>query len=528
MVCIGYQETVAMLRSIFLISVIVVSIAFTALSGAWAEKPNTRSPFVSGAELGVSPATTLRVGSMQAEPQRYWANGKVDGLLTMDLEILATVADAAGFEVILSKLNWTQQQEDLLSGKIDVALGAYKPDFGDARFYYSIPYRQTSMAFYIRADDKEGYDLNDVITMAQESNKFRLGLVAGQSFQDSGVYRAFESAARERRLVVAQDLEENLKNLADGRIDGFIGERLVTTAAAIEMKLSSILHETVLPGTWNVYAVFSRTTVTQEMVDRFNSAIKATANSGELKTIIHRNVFSVIATYFFNSILFFSLDVVGTIAFAISGVLIAYRERFSIVGAFVLSALPAVGGGVLRDLIFDRHPIGVLSSPLYLCLVGFTVLMGLAIIRLVQMLQRRRYWFDAGIKFPAFVNIKNIYECSDAIGLGAFTVSGVALAVSVGAHPLWLWAPISATLSAAGGGILRDIVRQSGRIDTLKTEFYAEVPIIWGVLFSLFIIAQPELVNPGIFVVAIVIMLFGAMLTRLAALWFGIRAIRFW
>ena len=107
-------------------------------------------------------------------------------------------------------------------------------------------------------------------------------------------------------------------------------------------------------------------------------------------------------------------------------------------------------------------------------------------------------------------------------------MSGVALAVSVGAHPLWLWAPISATLSAAGGGILRDIVRQSGRIDTLKTEFYAEVPIIWGVMFSLFIMVQPTVVDPRIFFVAIVIMLFGAMLTRLAALWFGIRAIRFW
>ena len=144
------------------------------------------------------------------------------------------------------------------------------------------------------------------------------------------------------------------------------------------------------------------------------------------------------------------------------------------------------------------------------------------------MLQRRRYWFDAGIKFPAFVNIKNIYECTDAIGLGAFTVSGVAVAVFVGADPLWLWVPISATLSAAGGGILRDIVRQSGRIETLKTEFYAEVPVIWGTLFSLFILVQPALVVPETFVMAIIIMLFGAMLTRLAAVWLGIRAVRYW
>ncbi len=465
---------------------------------------------------------------MQTEALQYPAAARAEGLRTMDLEILTTVAHAAKMDVVLTKLNWTQQQEALLSGRIDLAFGAYQPDFGDARFHYSIPYRQAFMALYIRADDKGRYDLSDVITLLRDNKTLRLGLVAGQSFQDSRVYRAFESAARERRLVIAQDLEENLKNLAEGRIDGFIGERLGTAASAVRMKLSPILHETVLPGTWNVHAVFSKITVTPDTVERFNAAIKATTKSGEMKTIIHRNIFSVIATYFFSSIIFISLDIIGTIAFAISGVLIAYRERFSIVGAFVLSALPAVGGGALRDLIFDRNPIGVLSTPLYLCLVGVTVLIGLAVIRLVQMLQRRRYWFDAGIKFPAFVNIKNIYECTDAIGLGAFTVSGVAVAISVGADPLWLWAPISATLSAAGGGILRDIVRQSGRIDTLKTEFYAEVPVIWGTLFSLFIMVQPTLVVPELFVAAIAIMLFGAMLTRLGALWLGIRAIRFW
>ena len=517
-----------MLRSVALTVIILVSIALAALSGAWADKPNSRSPVVIGADRGDFPQITLRVGSAPTVALQNSSAAESGGLRTMDMEIVSTVARAARIDIVFTKLNWTQQQEALLSGRLDLAFGAYKPDFEDERFHYSIPYRQARMALYIRDDDKDRYDLSDVITLLGENNTLRLGLIAGQSFQDSRVYRAFESAARERRLVVAQNLEENLRNLAEGRIDGFIGERLGTAASAVKMNLSSILHETIIPGTWNVHAILSKTTVTQETVDRLNAAIIATTDGGELKKIIHRNAFSVIATYFFNSIIFFSLDVIGTIAFAISGVLIAYRERFSIVGAFVLSALPAVGGGALRDLIFDRHPIGVLSTPLYLCLVGITVVIGLVVIRVVQMLHRRRYWFDAGMKIPAFFNIKNIYEFTDAIGLGAFTVSGVAVAVSVGADPLWLWAPISAALSAAGGGILRDIVRQSGRIDTLKTEFYAEVPVIWGVLFSLFILFQPALVAPERFVGAIAMMLFGATFTRLAAVWLGIRAVRYW
>ena len=284
-----------MSRSVSLILTFVISIALAALSGALAEKPNTRPAVVYGAERGDAAPTTLRVGSMQTEALQYPAAARAEGLRTMDLEILTTVAHAAKMDVVLTKLNWTQQQEALLSGRIDLAFGAYQPDFGDARFHYSIPYRQAFMALYIRADDKGRYDLSDVITLLRDNKTLRLGLVAGQSFQDSRVYRAFESAARERRLVIAQDLEENLKNLAEGRIDGFIGERLGTAASAVRMKLSPILHETVLPGTWNVHAVFSKITVTPDTVERFNAAIKATTKSGEMKTTIHRNIISVIA-----------------------------------------------------------------------------------------------------------------------------------------------------------------------------------------------------------------------------------------
>lgn len=523
-----HQETVTMLRFASLTIIACVLISLAALPCAWAEKPTLRSPVVSGAELGDSPQITLRAGSVQSEALQDAAAAGLNGLSRMELELLTSVARAASIEVVFTKLNWAQQQEALLSGRIDLAFGAYQPEFGDARFHYSIPYRPAPVALYIRVEDEDRYDLSDVASLLRESQKLKLGIVAGQSFQDSRIYSVFEAAARDRRLVVAYDLEENLKNLANGRIDGFIGERLDTAASAMDMKLLHIVHEAIPLGTWNVHAIFSKTTVTEEMVERFNAAIRATTNDGEMKKIIHRSKFSVIATYFFNSTLFVVLEVIGCIAFAISGVLIAYRDRFSIVGAFVLAALPAVGGDTLRDLIFDRHPISVLATPLYLCTVGLTVLIGYAFIRLMQLLHRRRYWFDAGVKFPAFVNIKNVYEFTDAIGIGAFTASGVAVAVLVGADPLWLWAPISAALSAAGGGILRDIVRQSGRVDTLKTEFYAEVPIIWGALFSVFIMLQPTLIVPEIFVVAIGLMLFGSVLTRLAVVWFGIRAIRYW
>lgn len=81
-----------------------------------------------------------------------------------------------------------------------------------------------------------------------------------------------------------------------------------------------------------------------------------------------------IATWWFSL-----LDVVGTIALALSGVLIARAERFSFLGAFVPAGLPAVGGGVVRGLLLGRSPIGILGDPQPLLLILGTVVVAYGI-----------------------------------------------------------------------------------------------------------------------------------------------------
>jgi hypothetical protein len=68
-----------------------------------------------------------------------------------------------------------------------------------------------------------------------------------------------------------------------------------------------------------------------------------------------------------------------------------------------------------------------------------------------------------------------------------FSVIGVIVAVESGASPLWLWGPLLAMLTGAGGGIMRDVIRADSNMPSLKGEFYAEVALIWGFLFSLFL-----------------------------------------
>jgi polar amino acid transport system substrate-binding protein len=73
----------------------------------------------------------------------------------------------------------------------------------------------------------------------------------------------------------------------------------------------------------------------------------------------------------------------------------------------------------------------------------------------------------------------------DAVGLAAFTVIGAIVAVDANVQPLWLWGPLFAALTGAGGGILRDVIRADVDNPGLKGSFYAEVALIWGLVFSL-------------------------------------------
>src|SRR5690606_7613972 len=88
---------------------------------------------------------------------------------------------------------------------------------------------------------------------------------------------------------------------------------------------------------------------------------------------------------------FFFVEFAGTFVFALSGLLLARREGYDLFGAFVLASLPAMGGGVLRDLLTERHPVWILRSPfIYLYVVLAVVLGGALIYKTYDWLSARR------------------------------------------------------------------------------------------------------------------------------------------
>jgi uncharacterized membrane protein YeiH len=156
------------------------------------------------------------------------------------------------------------------------------------------------------------------------------------------------------------------------------------------------------------------------------------------------------------------LSIIGTIAFAVSGAIVAMEEEYDILGVYVLGLVTAFGGGVVRNLLIGK-PVTMLWEQ------GFYFQVALLAMTLVFILPLRwiRLW-------------KTWESLFDAIGLSAFSIQGALYATNMG-HPLSA-VIVAAVLTGIGGGIIRDLL--AGRKPlVLKDEIYA----VWGMLAGAFI-----------------------------------------
>jgi len=148
------------------------------------------------------------------------------------------------------------------------------------------------------------------------------------------------------------------------------------------------------------------------------------------------------------------------------------------------------------------------------------VLLSFAFLKVLDFGSARWLWlFDAAnfyIRLRRRLRPSAVLEVTDALGLAAFTVTGVVVAERCSLEPLWLWGPIMAALTGAGGGILRDVVRSDPMVPVMRRSFYAEVCLIWGLFLSLGIMwisaSQQENLLIGLFVATVLV----AFLTRIS------------
>ncbi len=166
-----------------------------------------------------------------------------------------------------------------------------------------------------------------------------------------------------------------------------------------------------------------------------------------------------------------SIETLGTIAFALSGVLTAIERRLDLFGAVVLAGTTAVGGGIIRDLVLGRTPPQAFVDPYYVTIAFATACIMLLIVRMISQKTKKT--------MISFLSVLNI---CDAMGLGIFSVLGADAAAQCGYGSNLFLTVFVGVVTGVGGGVLRDLL--AGRSPVImRRDIYALCSVAGTLLF---------------------------------------------
>ncbi|WP_439595714.1 TRIC cation channel family protein [Falsiroseomonas sp.] len=463
----------------------------------------------------------LQAGWYASEPQQHLRQGELTGL---DIEMVRAIATRAGQEIRWSRLDYLPLLEAVAVGSLDLVTGIPTTPARAERYALSAPYRSDTNVLIMRRGEARALRFRDAAGLEAHlrgGHGFRLGVRSGFSYLHAGLDEWIADPPAPDLVRPADDDLTNIRRLLAGEIDGFLAERLSVALAITAAGVGQAVEEQAMRLSIPLHLAFSRATP-PETVAAFDAAIAGLRADGTLDAIAARFRFPLLLSQTIDSRWFRVLQITGVLASALAGTLAARQSQWSLFGAFVLAGVTASAGGVLRDLLVGRFPIGIARDPLLLKLIFGTVLAFWATAHLWALLRGRAMLAFWVAQLTVAMRRRRIdrwlFDAADALGLGASTVLGVTVAFGMRAEPFWLWGPLLGTITGAGGGVLRDVLRGGGLIPNLKTGFYGEVALIWSLTLSGYLIWRGAQIEIDEVVVVVVAAVVGAVLTRMAAL----------
>lgn len=466
-------------------------------------------------QIEIPKGKELRGGWYTLDPYQYEKEeNNIRILGGLDFELMTIISKEVEERLTYEHVYWDKLIRDLEEGKRDFATGALFSTEREKFAYFSEPYRFEENSLFMRKNTIiNAKSLTELLGYIKK-NHFRLGVVKGFIYADPLINDYINDPNNQAWIVKTNNEYESLSLLLNSEIDGFLADRIVGSTVIWRKKAGQKLAEHRLNIKRPVHIIFSKKTVSPDIVEKYNKVIERIKSTEGYQKIVSWYLYPIFFLQTEDAAWFKFIEVVGTVAFAISGLVIAFKERSTLLGALILALLPSMGGGLMRDVILGRIPVGALQSPVFLLSILLTVLIGFLIVKLLTHF-KRNYELSAEIEKLMLKEAIVILTITDAIGLATFTVTGVIVAMSAKVDPLWLWGPFFAFVTGAGGGVLRDILSKSRYIAALEGELYGEIAIFWGFLLSLFILESAKNAQPEYIQYAVIVTVLGVFFTRL-------------
>jgi polar amino acid transport system substrate-binding protein len=448
----------------------------------------------------------LSIGWFNLEP--YYSIIKSEGgfekLTGLDAELVKAIAKAAGYSAEYTFIQWGTQIQNLKEGKQHMAAAATFTEERSRFVYFSDPYRKEENSFYARKGygSKFSFSPGDMKGFVEslKANKAKIAMLEGMVFASAEINEFVAAPENRQYFVFTKNVYESIHLLLKGGVDGFLDDRIVSSTAIWKTKNSDKIEEVYLGIGVPIHLMLSKKSVPESVLKDINEAIKSIKLDGTYSRVVSEYLFPVLILQTIERPWFFFLEAFAIMALVISGLMIAYREKFNLYGTMMI-AFVSMSGGIIRDVLVNRPKLGLMLSPIYAIGILISVVVGFVLVWTYQLLFRRTVTNETVSEKKWHQKHREkvvdwLVELLDAFGLAAYTVTGVIVALISQLDPLWLWGPIMAVLTTTGGGIMRDVIRGRKDIPTLKSDFYGEIAIIWGLVLSLALTWNAEMMSP--------------------------------
>jgi len=305
----------------------------------WANKSEAK--ITSAEKTNENPERTELIGGWYnwAPYQYEKVPGNEKTLEGLDVDISKIIFDEFGKSISVPPVSWKQHQLDLKDGTRDFAMGAFYTDARSKYSHYVGPYRNEENSFFVLRENvsKNPYNSAKSFLKGIKESGAVIGVIDGYSYADDDINAYVKDP--HNKITFSKTDEDNLILLRARKIDGFLADRIVGANLIYTKKITKDVSEVFLNVKKPIYMLLSQKSINKKSADKIDTITKKLIQTLEFKNKVLNYIYPVVMLQTIDTDWFKLLQVIGTIAFSISGFLMAYLYNTSIIGAVLLAML---------------------------------------------------------------------------------------------------------------------------------------------------------------------------------------------
>ncbi len=449
------------------------------------------------------------------------------GITGLDIELINAISSKINIGIQYTDSVWERVISNIQQGKSDMVAGVTYTDERAVFGNFSIPYRFAEISLFTLRSATKHLNFNNVNEFLAQIRllNFRLGITKKAVYGDTRTTDYLNQVSNNDIIIKYGSNTELFKGLLRNEIDGFLADRIAGVALALDYVERDQVEEVPTFIKTPVHLMFSKKTVSPNLVARFNNSIKEFTNSDEYKKIVKKYIYHILLPKSIDSTWCHIIGVIGSIAFAISGIIISAKTNATLFTTFVLAMLPSLLGCIFLDIIVHHvdNNISIVLTPYYTFRVFITVLIGFSAIKLLAYYNKQLYEDN----FIQKIRNNTLIVC-DSLGQTSFMIIGVIIVIVQRIEPLEFWGPCFACLTSSVGIIFRNLIgKHDKNMGYIPREINFEILILWGAIFSILLDSYAYKSDYSTIKYSIVTVFVGAFVSRLLVYYYNISNLTF-